>query len=648
MNKHAKKIFSIIMLGIFSCNTIITYKIHGMAGALPLIETVAEQVPRVLITTGACLAGLAMTLWNRHQEIQPAPAQVINPSIEKPHINAESIPATVSIVSDIQPQLEESLYTSSIGESTITLPGTATPPAIPQPAAEPISVAQPISIAVDISTAKIGGDIARAEEQQLAASIPCNEVKAISFPVAPSYTIERIDLPAGVAYSVDNGLLTLTIDWSGQQAATNALRYANSIFLQDVAKLQSNMLRFPKFCELVTQQLKQISWCFTHIASTDLIERLYARLSLHKLGIVDPLQENLCRTINDLDYMFFHYDGTLCRAALNSLAYASDAMIGYIDWTDKQIGTIIPRDRYITKYDYERIKNRCTSNIFSYLYRQFTHSVGRCCRMTQARTGSANEYNKALELCLQYSAAFKFKLAEALRDTYKSPLFNDIIQYYKGIQTKAAAQQIAQLFNAQGIISIAQADPLYKQFAQAIQSATPTQKRAINDNFLVRHHLVSKMQRLWNIAASAPQYINDALYAILGTDCSALSSLATLQKTVHSIITQAHAEQQQQLVNTFYLSNGVLKEFAQHSTVAQSLKIPSSILAPESADLRNELNELIASCIDKGQDIASINKDITSICLQLNGNTPPTPVLPKGSEQPSSESPEPESNSHTA
>lgn len=150
------------------------------------------------------------------------------------------------------------------------------------------------------------------------------------------------------------------------------------------------------------------------------------------------------------------------------------------------------------------------------------------------------------------------------------------------------------------------------------------------------------MQQKWGIPDSAPAHVHDALYAIMGNDCSALSDVQALANHVHEIVTAAPAEQQAELIKAFYLPNGVLKEYAQHDPGAQVVKMHSSILSNESADVRKKLNELIGSRIKNLQDTTAIDNAIKSINLKLS-EAPQKPVItPQGGSAPTPSAPDPE------
>jgi hypothetical protein len=60
MNKQIKKYLSIVLLDIFTCNAVIVLKVHKMS--IP-VSVALQQVPCVLMTAGACVAGLAASIW---------------------------------------------------------------------------------------------------------------------------------------------------------------------------------------------------------------------------------------------------------------------------------------------------------------------------------------------------------------------------------------------------------------------------------------------------------------------------------------------------------------------------------------------------------------------------------------------------------
>ena len=153
------------------------------------------------------------------------------------------------------------------------------------------------------------------------------------------------------------------------------------------------------------------------------------------------------------------------------------------------------------------------------------------------------------------------------------------------------------------------------------------------------------MQQKWGIPDSAPAHVQDALYAIMGNDCSALSDVQALANRAHEIVTVAPAEQQADLIKAFYLPNGVLKEYAQHDPGVQAIKVHGAILSNESADTRKELNELVGSRIKNNQDTASTNKAIEALNLKFTEapQQQKPNITPQGGGGPTPGTPGPES-----
>ncbi len=387
--------------------------------------------------------------------------------------------------------------------------------------------------------------------------------------------------------------------------------------------MRTCLLHDTQFRTKITQQLQQTVGCLIQTQSSDFIQRLHARMAMKGLWVDAPLVSNVLVTIHDLYAQFFHVDGTICQGALHGNTQANDSIIGLIDWIDRQVGVIIARDQYISLQAYEQLRVNCSSNIFSYLYRWFTAATGKYCPLTNKMHNQAQEYNGALARCLKLCERYEFRAAEQLRDKYQAKTFNDIIRYYKAIQIQEEQQKLAALYDKHGIIHIASNDPLYQHYKQELARTSPEQKKIINQNFLVRYHLKNAMHEKWAIPQSAPVYVHDALYTIMGTDCSSLSDIFLLQERIEQIISVAPENQRKQLVQALYLPNGIIKEYAQHDSSVPTINMPASILGTSATDIRQQLNTFIGLRIKNPQESAKINNAIKCLQKSLGAKTEP-------------------------
>ena len=87
---------------------------------------------------------------------------------------------------------------------------------------------------------------------------------------------------------------------------------------------------------------------------------------------------------------------------------------------------------------------------------------------------------------------------------------------------------------------------------------------------------------------------------------------------IHKILSSFSSENQRaQLVQAFYLPNGILKEYALHDINVQTIKMPASILEGLSTDIRQQLNTLIGMRIKNPQEATRINNAIKYLLWNL-------------------------------
>ena len=606
MNKHLKKYLSLFLLGIFTCPIVIDHKTNSMA--IP-VTVAMQQIPRILMTAGSCMIGIATSLWHTHNT--PTATTPPHATTKVTTTNQHQASVASSIATSFKPDIDQvaKAHNTTSVPSTHSTVKTATPTKT-----EPISVEQ--------AAVKISEHVASQEQKKLILNSKA-VYRATAYTIPGTQpAIERRDLTNGVQYIMCDGDATLTLEWSDRSAQVEA-RAAIPNFSNTKDELRTILLNHPAERAWITKQLNSVMSCLVQTQSPDFITRLQARIAMQFIQLPGALADNALATVNDLNHLFFHYDGTICRKALHENTQACESIRGLIDWIDYQIGDIIPRDQYISKQAYDQLNANCSSNLLSYFISWCNAVTGRHCTMTQAMLGKADAFNADMLKCIEYSSRFEFKKAEQLRDTHKSGLLNDIIQYYKKVQIHGAQQKLESLYDEHGIIRIASHDPLYKQYKLELEAAPDTQKKIINQNLLVRYHLKNTMHEKWGIPQSAPDCVHDALYEIMGPDCSALSDISLVQERIEQIIDTAPENQRAQLIKAFYLPNGALKEYAQHDINVQTIKMTASILDAYSTDARQQLNTFIGMRIKNPQESAKINQAIECLQKSLNAKTEP-------------------------
>jgi hypothetical protein len=630
VNKNIKKYLSVILLGVFTCTIILDHKVHTMyvpAGLLQqtpqLTTAIIQQAPRILMAAGTLIMSFASSLWHTNKPSVPS-----SPPSATTTITQHQASLTTSIANKIEQYVEQVTVRCAAPiqvHSTCNTVKTETAVKTTQnTVAKTGATTTPQSISIEQVAVQVSERIASQELKKvtLNTAIP-HGVTTFTVPGTKAEIIVRKDLPNGVQYSMCDGRASLTIEWS-DRLARNEQRGANCRFSDELGNLRKYLWHDQTLRKALAKQLHDTISCLIQTQSPDFIKRLKACIAMQFLQFDLPiLNNNVLVTVHDLNHIFFHYDGTVCHKALHGNTIACDSIIPLIDWIDQKIGDIIPRDQYINQQDYNRLKAGCSTNVFSYIYRWFTASTGWYCKMTEALRGTANKFNADMITCIRHCERYEFKEAEQLSAIYKSGLFNDIIDYYKNIQIQHERLNHEALYDTHGIIRIAYSDPLYQQYKLELEGASAGQKNIINQNFLIRHHLKNIMHDTWNIPQSVPACVHDAMYNIIGTDGTALSDATLLQVRIEEVIAAAPQDQHDQLVQAFYLPNGILKEYAIHDVNVQTIKMPASILDASSTNLRQQLNTLIGLRIKNPQEPTAVNKAIDCLQKSLTAKTDP-------------------------
>jgi len=616
MNKHLKKYLSILLLCVFTCNIVIVHKTHSMA--IPAVSATLQQIPRILIATGACMLSFTTSIWRSMQSHTPPVPAVHVSSTTKVSASCQNRPQVLPVIfTKTNQQVHQTINTHNTATSTHVKGNN-----IANANMETNVETQPLT--AEYVATQVTEQIADQEIKKLILNLGNrNTITRFTVPGINSENIVRRYFPCGVQFSTQDGSITLTIEAS-DRSEQNEARHKECIKSNDYNKMHELLQTDPAFRTRITQQLKYTTACLLQTQSPDFIMRLQARIAIKTLWIEAPLVNGLLVTIDNLDALFFHSDGTICRQALSHHSQANEAIKHWVDWVNKEVGYVIQRDQYINSQDYGQLCADCPSNIFVSFYRWLTGpAIGRHCTQNDQMPKQAKQFNRDMVKCLEYCKCYEFRQAEQLRDTYKSGALNDIIQYYKKVQIQQEHQKQQTIYDEHGIVRIAYSDPLYKQYKREIELAPGAQKKIVNQNFLVRYHFKNEMHEKWSIPQSAPTYVHDALYNIMGEDDTALSDISLLQERIEQVIDAAPETQRAQLIKAFYLHNGILKEYAQHHINVQTIKIPAALLDGTHVGIRQQLNTLIALRIKDPQKSAKINQAIECLQKSLNAKTAP-------------------------
>ncbi len=135
------------------------------------------------------------------------------------------------------------------------------------------------------------------------------------------------------------------------------------------------------------------------------------------------------------------------------------------------------------------------------------------------------------------------------------------------------------------------------------------------DCILARDMIYLSLCKAWNIRCNVSQVVKDAVYAFcdITKEGQLFCTPKLINERLNEIIHNASCKDRAALVKAFYLPNGVLKDFGDH-TVVKALTMPKSILIDEHIEQRRILNDLIVGCI------TAATKDQQQVTLRAISN----------------------------
>ena len=174
-------------------------------------------------------------------------------------------------------------------------------------------------------------------------------------------------------------------------------------------------------------------------------------------------------------------------------------------------------------------------------------------------------------------------------------IFFDVLAWYELEYENQLKKAQAALYGTNGILLVAKDDPVYRYCVttSVFNQATSVQKHNVNANFLFRHHIKTIMHEKWDISKKVTEFVHDAMYMIMGADCSTFTDISILQQQIENLVKAAPANERDALINAFYLPNGILKEYTQFFTDVKMIEMPEKILTPLYDKVRKQLNDLM-------------------------------------------------------
>jgi hypothetical protein len=618
MNKRLQKKACKFLLITFTFNTIIAPTIQAMAIPVAVAQQVpyfVQQIPRALLAAGSCIAGFVATQWATQKTASPATIKNKIIDVHKdPRIcqsNTTNYPQGVSQARQDEVQLQEAEWSYA-------------PHAI---------VEQQKTVAQQSQEHTEKQDLESLTSQQLENAKRQEEARAIDWLKHVTYkkivfrdytpdAMQHHQLPNGVEYANDSTSIAMYVIESHEQDPRIKSADAYAEYRWPFDRMLAFAKEYPQVRECLTEQLTTIVDCFSDIESSDLIDRIEGRFALSNLAILTPYDDNLNYIIDEIHQVFFHKDGTLCRAGIHQQTYANDCIIKLVNWFDKEMHSVIPRQKYISDQAYARLNHKSSWTAIASFFKKIFRSTGHKCPVGQLSSEQARTSNKALQECIDYCQDFDFASAKELLKHDNSGLMKDIIEYYQNVKR----QEHAATYDNHGILRVAHNDPLYKQYKQQLEKLPKKQLEPVNENFLARHNVKNIMQEQWGISDAAPAYVHGALYTIMGADCSTLADITLLQKCIEQIIASAPADQHNELTKAFYNEYGILKEFnLQVKDISEKLHLSkqahSFMRTPEATETRHQLNTLVRFRITNPEKATDINTAIEFLGRSLSATT---------------------------
>ena len=367
-------------------------------------------------------------------------------------------------------------------------------------------------------------------------------------------------------------------------------QWAASIEFGKVIRLRNKLRHNAAYKSRVIEQEQEAIDCLLRLHEGSLAERIAACGDLQSLHIDGLLNELLADIVRQVKHHYVHSDGELSISALLQQEKAASLIEAYVKATKRITDNAIQKNELINPMLYEQLKHYKTPHRF------------------------ADDLSSCLKACKKYD----FDTAKPYLIKYgEDSIFQEVIDLYTGKYQALLNEAEAAIHDANGIVRVAQNDPLYRYCTDALifSQAMVEQKLKINADLLVRQDVKTTMHEKWGISQKVPDCVHEAMYTIMGADSLILTDVSIFQQRVGNVIKAAPANGRDALIDAFYFSNGVLKEYAQHLSGVKNIKMPKKILAPMYDSVRKQLNDLMY------EQIKSPSKGlaIQAACEHLNG-----------------------------
>jgi len=353
------------------------------------------------------------------------------------------------------------------------------------------------------------------------------------------------------------------------QSLENQARWDRLVLLGEINRMRHWLIYHTGYKSRVVGQMQEALDCFLRLYEGDLLERTIAFNELQSLHVDGLLDRLLAGVIAEARRQYVDDNGFVVKKVANS-AVAADLIKTYVNDVERVTGKIIRKEELISAELYKQLKSHKNPHHFS----------------------------RDVSSCIRACKKFDFKKAETFVAKHsESSIFNDIVELYKGECQLALKAARDALYDTNGMAIVAQCDPAYCGYKSVFRNSTEEQKEVINNYLFLRHYFKTMMHEKWGISKKAPACVHDAMYAIMGADFSTLADAAPLQECIEGLVKAASESERKILIDAFYFSNGVLKEYAQHFPAVKDFKFSSKILTKAYDVERKKLNDLICEQI---------------------------------------------------
>lgn len=580
MKKSIRRRTGKFLLFAFSINLLIVPDAKPMAAplAIPTIEA--------LITLGAAVGGLVATMTSHLSPDKLGQflgrERVAHTVSQRPPVIIS--PTTTVAASVVQKATPKAMaapvhqVTTSVAQAIVPHVTTTAPENVTSTACSNTVIAQ-----------EAGSHIAQQEFNRIQSEAVTNtrtEGYVLPYTTAESSFVS-CPIDNGVRFETRDGRAYASMQYTNQSYERARLAYGLELRSQQL-DFQNKLQRDPQFKDALKENLRGVVGCMLKTQSQNLAERVKACIVVQHLQTYPLLSGHLQQAVSALHDIYYHRDGSVCATAVNRQIKAGDVITEFVDSVVEYSGHLIKRDDLINPADYQRIKPTTSQKV--------------TCSHQDMPLHEAQEFNRDVLACVDACQHADFKKADLLlaRHSNENTIFRKIIEH----QHAEIIEAHNSLYDSQGILNAVHNDPAYIAHKNEFGNLTAAEKKAVNENLLVRNHLKNDLLEKMHLSGPVQPCVLDAVYTLIGIDGKNLGQLADFKACVEKIVQDAPLQDRDTLIHAFYGNNGVLKEFTYHLTGTQKITFSKDMCSSAFDVARNQLNDLVytkITCPDKAE-----------------------------------------------